>query len=104
MPAVSRRRAAIRAALSECPPHEWIAFDEFSRYMRAAGHRFVVSRDLWSLYIADAQYGSLGYSGYGGWHVVQGRYMLAYLFDSGPSPVNGTLPIRIEGCPNLLGN
>ena len=64
-------RPAIVAALCECPPHAWITLDEFSRFMRAAGHAFEVSRDLWSLYIADAQYGSLGYSGSGEWHIVK---------------------------------
>ncbi len=81
MTAVAGRRAAVVAALCECPPHAWIALDEFSRLMRAAGHTFEVSRDLWSLYISEAHYGSLGYSGHGDWHIVQGRYILAFLFE-----------------------
>jgi len=81
MTAVSGRRAVVVAALQDCPPHAWIALDEFSRFMRAAGHTFEVSRDLWSLYIADAQYGSLGYSGFGEWHILQERYILALLFE-----------------------
>jgi len=79
--AVAGRRAAIVAALCEFPAHTWIALDEFSRFMRAAGYTFEVSRDLWSLYIADANYGSLGYSGFGEWHIVQERYILALLFE-----------------------
>jgi hypothetical protein len=79
--AVSSRRGPIAQALSECPAGEWIAFDEFSRYMQAAGHTFEVARDLWPLYIADPQYGSLGYAGFGDWHIVQGRYLLAFLFE-----------------------
>ena len=57
-----------------------MAFDAFSRFMRAAGHRFVVTRDAWTLYIADPHYGSLGYEGFGGWNILQERYMLAFLF------------------------
>jgi hypothetical protein len=29
----------------------------------------------------DAQYGSLGYDGYGGWHILQARYALCLLFE-----------------------
>lgn len=79
--AVSGRRATIVTALKECPPNQWIAFDAFSRFMRAAGHRFVVTRNAWSLYIAEQHYGSLGYDGYGGWNILQERYMMAFLFE-----------------------
>jgi hypothetical protein len=81
MTAAASRRAVIVEALQACPQQEWIAFDEFSRFMQAAGHTFEVSRDLWTLYITDPQYGSLGYAGFGEWHIVQGRYMLAFLFE-----------------------
>jgi hypothetical protein len=75
------RRAAIVQALGECPTGRWIDTNEFSRYMQAAGHRFEVARDLWALYITDRNYGSLGYAGHGDWHIVQKRYLLAYLFE-----------------------
>jgi hypothetical protein len=75
------RRAAIVNALAECPAGRWIEVGEFSRYMQAAGHRFEVARDLWALYITDRNYGSLGYAGFGDWHIVQKRYLLAYLFE-----------------------
>jgi len=81
MTAVSGRRQVIAEALATCPPHEWLAFDEFSRFMRASGHQFEVARDLWHLYISDPNYGSLGYSGCGDWPIVQGRYLLAFLFE-----------------------
>lgn len=81
MTALSKRRATIVQGLKECPSHEWIAFDEFSRLMRASGYTFEVSRDLWSLYISDPNYGSLGYEGFGEWHIVQGRYMMVFLFE-----------------------
>ncbi|MEJ2149974.1 MAG: helicase-associated domain-containing protein [Chloroflexota bacterium] len=79
--AVADRRDVIAEALANCPPHEWIAFDEFSRFMRASGFRFEVARDSWALYITDPNYGSLGYEGYGGWHILQERYMMAFLFE-----------------------
>ena len=31
--------------------------------------------------IGDPNYGSLGYSGFGDWHIVQERYLLAFLFE-----------------------
>ncbi|MCZ6677363.1 MAG: hypothetical protein O7E52_08940 [Candidatus Poribacteria bacterium] len=79
--AVSKRREPIVQALQQCPPHQWVAFSDFSRFMRAAGFRFTVSRDPWTLYIEDANYGSLGYDGFGGWNILQERYMLAFLFE-----------------------
>ncbi len=81
MTAVASRRSVIVEALKTCPVNKWIEFDEFSRFVQAAGYTFEVSRELWYLYIEDANYGSLGYDGYGGWNMVQGRYMLAFLFE-----------------------
>ena len=75
------RRTAIADALAECPTGCWIETSEFSRYMQAAGHTFTVARDLWHLYIGAANYGSLGYAGFGDWHIVQERYLLAFLFE-----------------------
>jgi hypothetical protein len=49
--------------------------------MRAAGFQFQVTRDPWGLYICDPQYGSLGYDGYGGWNILQERYLLCLLFE-----------------------
>jgi hypothetical protein len=79
--AVIGRRDVIVKALKACPTHKWLAFDEFSRFMRASGFKFEVARDSWSLYISDPNYGSLGYEGYGGWHILQERYMMAFLFE-----------------------
>jgi hypothetical protein len=79
--AVARRRDMVADALSDCPPGEWIAIDELFRYMQAAGHSFEITRDPWSLYISDPNYGSLGYDGYHNWEVLQGRYILALLFE-----------------------
>lgn len=77
----AERRLAIRNALAECPVGRWVETAEFSRYMQAAGFRFEVTRNAWGLYLCDPQYGSLGYSGYGGWNILQERYILCLLFE-----------------------
>ena len=43
------RRLTIRSALAECPVGRWVEIGEFSRYMRAAGFQFEVTRDRWGL-------------------------------------------------------
>ncbi len=75
------RRLTIQCALAECPVGRWVEIGEFSRYMRAADFQFEVTRDRWGLYICDPQYGSLGYEGYGGWNILQERYLLCLLFE-----------------------
>ena len=75
------RRRLITSALTECPVSRWVEIGEFSRFMRAAGFQFYVARDPWGLYICDPQYGSLGYDGYGGWNILQERYLLCLLFE-----------------------
>ncbi len=75
------RRLTINCALAECPVGRWVEIGEFSRYMRAGGFQFEVTRNPWSLYISDPQYGSLGYDGYGGWNVLQERYLLCLLME-----------------------
>jgi hypothetical protein len=79
--ATEGRRAMIAEALKQCPVGRWVEFDEFSRFTQAAGFEFEVTRDPWSLYISDPHYGSLGYSGFHDWHIVQGRYLLCLLFE-----------------------
>jgi hypothetical protein len=81
MTAVAPRREAIADVLRLCPVGSWITFDEFSRYMRATDHVFEVAHDVWKLYICELQYGSLGHSGYGGWNILQDRYISALLFE-----------------------
>jgi hypothetical protein len=58
---VSSRRDAIADTLVECPAGGWILTDEFKRFLRASGNDLSVTRDAWSLYISEPQYGSLGY-------------------------------------------
>lgn len=75
------RRLAIKCALAECPVGRWVEFGEFSRYMQAAGFQFAVTHDHCILYICDPQYGHLGYQGFGGWNIVEERYLLCLLFE-----------------------
>ncbi len=79
--AVAGRRAVVAEALAACPPGRWVAVDELFRHMQAAGLDFYVAHDLWKLYIADRKYGSLGYAGFHDWPILQGRYVLAVLFE-----------------------
>jgi hypothetical protein len=65
--AAAERREAIALGLQEARPGEWVAVDEFMRYLVASGLSFAVARDSWSLYIGDLQYGSLGYEDYSNW-------------------------------------
>lgn len=81
MSAVAPRRAAIEDALRECLVGRWVRLDDFSRFMRAADHVFVVTHDPWKLYLCERQYGSLGYEGSHGWNILQDRYMAAVLFE-----------------------
>jgi len=79
--ALAERRQTLAGALAELPLGRWIEVDELFRFMRAAGHDFDVTRDLWSLYVGDPRYGSLGYDEPGGWEILQGRYALCVLFE-----------------------
>ncbi|MDX6326333.1 MAG: hypothetical protein QOK15_2687, partial [Nocardioidaceae bacterium] len=58
--AVARRRQVVVEGLRECPVGRWVAVDELSRFLRATGRDFEVSRSPWELYIAEPEYGSLG--------------------------------------------
>ena len=81
MTAARRRRAAIDEALAACPVDRWVCFDDLSRFMQAADLEFAVTRDPWTLYLEEAEYGSLGYDGRHDWSILQGRYLLCFLFE-----------------------
>lgn len=49
--------------------------------MQAEGFDFEVTRDPWKLYLGEQQYGSFGYDGYGGWDIIQLRYLQVFLFE-----------------------
>ena len=75
------RRIQIVDGLRDCPVGKWVHFDEFSRYLRAMDLSFEVTENPWSLYISHVEYGNLGYDGYHGWNLLQGRYILCLLFE-----------------------
>ena len=81
MTAVAGRRAAVDEALRQCPVGRWVGVDEFSRFMRATNVVFEVTHDPWKLYVCSRDYGSLGYDGYGGWNILQERYIFALLLE-----------------------
>jgi len=79
--ACTERRLAIADALRDCPVGTWISVDELFRQMQLLGHQFAVTYNAWGLYFSDPQYGALGYEGYGGFEILQARYILVYLFE-----------------------
>jgi hypothetical protein len=66
-------------AVVACPPGRWVEVDAFFRYMQAEDLDPKVARDPWKLYFAEPHYGSLGYDGFHGWSLLQGRYTLCVL-------------------------
>lgn len=81
MTSAAGRRAVIEASLKQCPMGAWVNFEGFSRYLQASGHDFEITREPWDLYIAHAEYGSLGHMGFHDWHILQKRYLACLLFE-----------------------
>ena len=79
--AARHRRDSIVEALEECPVDRWVSCDELARFMQAADLEFSITRNPWTLYVGEARYGSLGYAGYHDWSILQGRYLLCFLFE-----------------------
>jgi hypothetical protein len=79
--AVAVRRQTANSALKEYPVGRWISVVELFRILRASGNDFAVARQDWKLYIAELQYGGLGYSRLYTWELLQGRFVLAILFE-----------------------
>ena len=75
------RRNALEIQLQSNPAGEWIQIEEWFRYMQSGGEQFEVTGNPWALYLVDAEYGSLGYGGFHGFSILQGRYTLVYLFE-----------------------
>ena len=82
----SLRRQSILASVKEWPVATWISIEEAGRFLLASGNSFRVSENAWSLYIAEAQYGSLGYDGCD--EGLRGQYLRVFLFE-----ILGTLGI-----------
>ena len=78
---VADRRNSIADVLADCPVGRWIAVDEFFRFLRASGENFSIARHEWKLYISMQQYGHFGYGGSHAWLMLEGRYILAVLFE-----------------------
>jgi hypothetical protein len=79
--ALSTRRKAVLDGLAACPAGAWFAVDDFFRFLRATDRDFVLSHRPYELYIAEHYYGNLGYQSEQEWEQLQGRYILALLFE-----------------------
>ncbi len=78
----SVRRDAIAQTLKLCPINQWLAFEDFSRFMRATQHTFKVSNDPWELFIGNDEQGRLGENGFLlDWELLQERYIAVLLFE-----------------------
>jgi hypothetical protein len=82
--APSRRRQAVAGALARLPARQWVKTDDLFAAMRRDHVPVTVARNdrsIWNLYIIDPQYGSLGYTGFHDWALLEGRYVLCVLFE-----------------------
>jgi hypothetical protein len=82
--AVANRRKAALNVLKDCPPGEWFAVDDFWRLMRGTGRGFSLvagEHAAWQLYLFEQEYGSMGYDDKHTWEQLQGRFVLAFLFE-----------------------
>ncbi len=77
--AVVDRRMSISIGLQAASAGAWIDVNEFIRHVVATGNGFTVARKPWSLYIGDAQYGSLGYDGFSAW--LPKWYLMVFLWE-----------------------
>lgn len=78
------RRKTVATALTGCEPAAWIDIEDLFARMRSRGLSPTVARSdraLWRLYLVDPEYGSLGYSGFGDWPILEGRYAMAVVFE-----------------------
>jgi hypothetical protein len=82
MSAAAGRRKVVADALAACPAGRWFTVEDFFRLLRATGREFVVANAAHELYIADHYYGNLGYDDEYAWEQLQGRFALAFLFES----------------------
>jgi hypothetical protein len=79
--ALAQRRQAVLDGLAACPAGAWFAVDDFFRFLRATDRDFVLAHRPWDLYIGEHYYGNLGYESGFVWEQLQGRYILAVLFE-----------------------
>ena len=50
--------------------------------LKASDEELLVTHHEWKLYLIEQQYGSFGYNGRHTWETLQGRFVLAFLFES----------------------
>lgn len=81
MSAVAGRRQVVIDALGDCPVGRWFSVEDFFRLLRATGRDFAVAYSVHELYIAEHYYGNLGYDDAHAWEQLQGRFVLAFLFE-----------------------
>lgn len=81
--AAAGRRAVVADALAAVPVGRWFDVEHFFRLLRATGRTFALTRhdDDFELYIAEPEYGNLGYLDDHAWEQLQGRFVLAFLFE-----------------------
>jgi hypothetical protein len=79
--AVAPRRQAVVGTLRRCPTEKWIAIDALFRVLKAQAERLEVTHDPWKLYLVEQQYGSFGYDARFAWETLEGRFVLAFLFE-----------------------
>ena len=81
MTAVTKRREIIATALTECPVNQWINLNNFFRYMQWHNYGLEITHNEWNLYLCYPEYGSFGEFGDDNWSLLQGRYILCFLFE-----------------------
>jgi hypothetical protein len=79
--ALAGRRKPVLDGLAACPVAAWFAVDDFFRFLRATDRDFVLAHRPYDLYISEHYYGNLGYDSPHDWEQLQGRYILAVLFE-----------------------
>ncbi len=81
MSAAAGRRKVVAEALADGPVGRWYSIEDFFRFLRATGRDFAVAYDVHELYISEHYYGTLGYDDKHAWEQLQGRFVLAFLFE-----------------------
>jgi len=82
MTAIAPRRKVIETILQQCSIEgDWTGIDSFFQYIKSTGSELQITHDEWKLYIIDREHGALGYNGFHGFEILQGRYILAYFFE-----------------------
>jgi hypothetical protein len=79
--ALTGRRKSVLDGLAACPTGVWFAVDDFFRFLRATDRDFVLAHRTYDLYIAEHYYGNLGNECEHEWEQLQGRYIMAVLFE-----------------------